>query len=251
MTHYPRLPQATLEVAMWSYVGNKALAALGREWGVEAAFEPRPEVDAGLLQFRRMSPGDEPWVKWNMMKDVGKNDLLRETDEEVLNIPGEERSSRNNVGIPLEFAMAGFVKSVFAGVYLHEGKEAYQQFFKQHITSRHLDILKLFHFRQATRLLSRLCAREGFEQPIARLLSETGRHSRTPVFIVGIFSGNEMLAEGAGASLDEARRRAAANALIAYFTYSPPEGVRGDLPSAAREGEQFRPGVIDVGDLVA
>lgn len=227
------------------------MAMVGKEWGVEAAFEPAADVDPGYLQLARLAPGDEPWVRWAMMKGVKAQTLLNADDE--LPIPGEEKqgaAGRVMNGIPLEYGYANFVKAVCAGVYLHEGPEAYKQFFRDHILSRHIDIYRLFNFRQSTRILSRLCTREGFQPPVARLLSETGRRTRTPVFVVGVFSGNEMLAEGTGASLNEARRRAAANALVAYFTYTPPEGVRGDLPSSAREGTPFSPGVIDVGDLV-
>ncbi|KAA8894484.1 hypothetical protein FN846DRAFT_922933 [Sphaerosporella brunnea] len=53
MVTYPRLPTTVLFPAIGAYVGNKAFAALGRE----AAFEPTSDVDAGLLQFKRMPPG--------------------------------------------------------------------------------------------------------------------------------------------------------------------------------------------------
>jgi dsRNA-specific ribonuclease len=216
MVTYPRLPTAVLFAAIGAYVGNKAFAALGREWGVEAAFEPTPDVDAGLLQFRRTPPGQLP-------------------------IPTRTTT--------LEQAMASFVCAVFAGVYLHEGLPAAKQFFRQHVLSRKLDVDKLFNFEQPTRELSRLCAREGFEPPVARLLSETGRHSRHPVFVVGVYSGKECMGEGHGASLNEARIRAAVNALKGWYLYSPLEK---DLPSKTivNEDAKFKPAYIDPGEVI-
>jgi dsRNA-specific ribonuclease len=111
---------------------------------------------------------------------------------------------------------------------------------------------KLFYFTHPTRDVSRLCAREGFEPPVARLISETGRLSRTPVFIVGVFSGTDKLGEGAGASLDEARIRAAAATLRSWYLYSPPaEDVV--LPSeiGTEAGKKkWRPHMVDPGEII-
>src|SRR5437763_10443576 len=53
---YPRLPLAVVYAAMYAYVGEKALAAITREWGVEAAAAPGGEVDPGLLQLKMLPP---------------------------------------------------------------------------------------------------------------------------------------------------------------------------------------------------
>ena len=170
---------------------------------------PTADVDAGLLQFRRPSPGAKPPAK---IYKKGKK-AEKETAEER-----EERQRRR--GTTLEASMANHVRSVFAGVYLHEGFATARQFFRQHVLSRRLDVDKLFDFSQPTRELSRLCARGGFEPPMDRILSETGRRSRHPVFVVGVYSGSEMMGEGHGGSLDEARIRAM-NALKGWYLYSP------------------------------
>lgn len=146
-------------------------------------------------------------------------------------------------------ACTGFVRAVFGGVYVHGGRVAAKAFFNAHVASRKLDVGRLFEFRQPTRDLSRLCAREGFDGPVARLLSETGRASRTPVFVVGVFSGREKLGEGTGASLDEARIRAAISALKGWYLYSPVE-VR--VPSDVEGGaaKEWRPVLIDGGEVI-
>lgn len=146
--------------------------------------------------------------------------------------------------------MADFVRATFAGVYLHEGVAASKQFFRQHVLSRKLEVDELFSFVQPTRELSRLCAREGFDSPVARLLGETGRMSNTPVFIVGIYSGSECLGEGQGGSLNEARIRAAVNVLKGWYLYRPFGTV--DVPSRTdvHPDATFKPTMIDGGEVI-
>lgn len=152
----------------------------------------------------------------------------------------------------VESASAGFVRALTGAVYLHAGTSAAKAFHRAHVLSRHLQLHELFNFTHPTRDLSRLCAREGFEPPVARLISETGRLSGTPVFVVGVFSGEDKLGEGAGVSLNEARIRAAAAALRSWYLYSPPEDdivVPSDV-EAGQTGKKWKPQMIDIGEIV-
>ncbi|KAF8457546.1 hypothetical protein BDZ91DRAFT_777622 [Kalaharituber pfeilii] len=258
-------PNAKLNNASLSNLGNNllgyfttehllALYSVGREWGVEHAFEPTPEADAGLLQFTHVQPR-ELWGPQRFFETQDPKDLEPKTPAQ-LKEDAEKAEANRHKAIPLTFAMANFVKAVFAGIYLHESPRSAYQFFKAHILSRHLDVHKLFDFDQPTRHLSRLCAREGFPPPVARLLAETGRRTRSPVFVVGAYSGEERLGEGYGASMDEARIRAAVAALKAWYLYSPVEGKQ-DLETGATGeiGGQpgvngFRPVYVDVGEVI-
>ena len=152
-----------------------------------------------------------------------------------------------------EEASASFVRAVFGALYLHAGQGAAQSFHEAHILSRHLPLHTLFDFTFPTRDLSRLCKREGFEPPVARLISETGRHSRTPVFVVGVYSGQDKLGEDAGSSLAEARVRAAAQALRSWYLYTPPRD-QVCLPSRQSElesqGKRWKPQMVDPGEIV-
>lgn len=204
LVQYPRLPTEVFKAAVGAFVSHPALAAVGREWGVEHAFAPTADVDAGLLQFARLAPGADPF-------------------------------RHRGTAVPLETALANHVRAVFGAVYLHEGFAGAKQFFRQHVASRKLNVERIFNFEQPTRELSRLCAREGFELPVARLEAETGRRSRNAVFVVGVYSGNNKMGEGHGGSLDEARTRAAVNALKGWYLYSP---VDKDLPSKTMENPE-------------
>lgn len=155
-------------------------------------------------------------------------------------------------------ASASFIRALAGALYLHAGTAAVQHFHKNHVLSRHLPLHTLFAFTHPTRDLSRLCLREGFEPPVARLISETGRLSRTPVYVVGVFSGEDKLGEGAGSSLNEGRVRAAAAALRSWYLYSPPqsevmlpssqEGATGADKAARRK--KWKPQHIDVGEII-
>ena len=258
---------------MSAYCGSKTLAAITREWGVEVAAAPGGEVDPGFLQCTRQEAGnasvngtgtqvkDLPkaeqqtrgWRRGASSKTVDDGyagDDIERTETDYAERPElrqEDIQRRAKRGVTLEEASTGFVSALMGAVYLHAGKKATYNFFKAHILSRHLDVSRLFEFRQPTRDLSKLCAREGFESPVARILSETGRLSRHPVFVVGVFAGKDKLGEGSGGSLDEARIRAAVGALKGWYLYSPLE-VR--VPSEATEGKPWEPVLVDGGEVV-
>lgn len=252
ITTYPRLPMTVLFSALAAYAGPATLAKIASEWGVESASYPGAEVDPGLLQFFRLQPGtdlgtpvsstrtDEHYYRRGISSRVVYDD---EFGESIPKANGREAQSSQE-------AHATFVRALVGSIYLYGGSHAAKTFITDHVLSRHLPLGQLFHLKQATRDLSRLCAREDFEYPVARLLSETGRLSRHPVFVVGIFSGNEKLGEGSGPSLDEARTRAAIAALKAWYLYSPTAGKTGRLPSDVAEGGDWQPVHVDIGEII-
>ncbi|KAF2683935.1 ribonuclease III [Lentithecium fluviatile CBS 122367] len=254
LCNYPRLPIPVIFAAQHAYTGPKALATVASEWGIEAAAEPGGEVDPGLLQFRRLRSGSRvpaalrrqvPW-KWN----VTTTHRIVATDEFGSDNTPPDPQSLSAVPVPMEEAAQSFVRALIGALHLHLGSPLVKRFYRDHFLSRQLDLSTLFDFRTPTRDLSKLCAREGFEAPVARLISETGRASRHPVFVVGVYSGKDKLGEGAGASLEEARFRAAAAALKAWYLYRPIEVT---LPSSM-EGEldtrKWKPNMVDCGEVI-
>ncbi|EEH46699.1 mitochondrial 54S ribosomal protein YmL3 [Paracoccidioides brasiliensis Pb18] len=251
---YPRLPIKVLWAAMYSYIGAKPLAAMTREWGLEFIADPGAEVDPGFLQFKRLPPDTE--VKTNANGTFLKPDGNLSKRSTSARIIYGDAFGESALPYPVQYegvtpnrACANFVRAVMGAVYLHAGRPAAKLFFKEHFMSRYLNMASLFSFRQPTRDLSKLCRREGFEDPVAKILSETGRLSNRPVFNVGIFSGPDKLGEGAGGSLSEARFRAAAAALKGWYLYSP-LGIR--VPSSMEEegAEPWKPVYIDPGEVI-
>jgi dsRNA-specific ribonuclease len=248
---------------MYAYVGPKALAAITREWGVESAAYPGGEVDPGLLQFQKVAPesdlGPKPPPLISTMPDATSGGKRRGIssrtvyDDEFGDVPqpasGDPSSSPGVEGVTEEKARTNFARALVGALYLHSGRVAAKSFFGEHFMSRQLNIASLFNFRHPQRDLNRLCAREGFQSPVARAISETGRKSRHPVFVIGVYSGNEKLGEGAGSSIDEARTCAAVAALKGWYLYSPPESR---VPSETEEpgARKWDPMLVDPGDIV-
>ncbi|KAK7518175.1 mitochondrial 54S ribosomal protein mL44, partial [Phyllosticta citriasiana] len=259
---YPRLPTAVLMATQEAYVGPDALRAITAEWGVESAAAPGGEVDPGYLQFKRLDPGTEfsdyhvGTSRPNEQKGQGWRRSQTSKivyDDQFGGLRGKRKLAEGgarSTGVAHDMACSGFVRAVVGAVYVHAGRKAARDFVHSHFLSRQLDVATLFDFRTPTRDLSKLCAREGFESPVARLLGETGRGSRTPVFVVGVFSGPDKLGEDYGASLDEAKIRATASALKSWYLYSPVEYTK---PSDVEDGlskKKWLPNHIDAGEVV-
>lgn len=286
MCKFPRLPMEIMHAAMKAFTGDRTLFHVSRSWGVENAAAPGAEVDPGLLQFDLNQPRSFN-TKWGLAHPAGDKQykyrrgiasrVITADDfgeqphniKEGVNIYelSEQQAKREaKIGLSPEVQLslgdpnekvskshnihAQFVRAVVGAIYAHSGRESARSFIKAHILSRQLDLARLFTFKLPTRELARLCAREEFEPPVARLLSETGRLSRTPVFVVGIFSGNDKLGEGAASSLDDARKKASMNALKAWYLYSPGEDAR--VPSDMLEAgaKPWEPVHVDIGEVI-
>ncbi|KAJ1333414.1 large subunit ribosomal protein L44 [Microdochium nivale] len=276
VTHYPRLPMAILFSAMKGYAGVPALYQIARAWGVEQAYAPGGEVDPGLLQFTsaKATVQVNKWgyargeskellkYKWRrgMSSRVLYDDAFGEmTSEDKAAAPEEEglevSSAKNTKDIlvedPKKNAHANMVRAVIGAIYLHHGRDAAHDFVKAHVLARRLDLSNLFEFKLPTRELARLCAREDFEAPVARMLNETGRMSRTPVYVVGIFSGHDKLGEGTGPSLDSARIVAAINALKSWYLYSPGDRVPVPSDTFLEDATPWKPAYVDIGEIIS
>lgn len=279
MCRYPRLPMEIMHSAMKSYAGDKTLYYVAKAWGVESAAAPGPEVDPGLLQFS-LDKERSFNTKWGFVRPghvahpmgrrgISSRVVLDDDFGETVHTNTNQRGSATNTAahLPHERQLslgdpdeklsrtqnvhATFVRAVVGAIYTHSGREAARSFIKAHVLSRQLDLAKLFSFRFPQRELVRLCAREEFEPPVAKLLSETGRLSSSPVFVVGIFSGNDKLGEGAASSLVQGRQKASINALLAWYLYSPGEHVRVPSEMLQRGAKPWEPVYVDIGEVVS
>ena len=241
---YPRLPTAVLDAVRKAYVGERTLATVAREWGVELCGEPGGEVDPGYLQARIEEPESLDSIA------IRHFNPLRSTSSDPSNPPYSETNLPNNIPKPIsvDLALARFASSLVAAIHLHVGRKPSRLFFLNHFLSRHLDVHRMFDFKQPTRDLANLCRREDLEPPVARILSETGRKSRHPVFNVGVFSGREKLGEAEGSSLNEARTRAAVRALKGWYLYSPVEVKT--MSEVEDKGEEWKGVMVDGGEIV-
>jgi dsRNA-specific ribonuclease len=279
--NYPRLPIEVLWAAQRAFVGPEAMWSMVREWGIELVAAPGGEVDPGLLQFlpkirtelhyeenfhakqreserqallptalrKKKEPENAPanWTPQENRQRITNTFRVMIGDQFGLENPPADQIPEHTTA---EAASLNFVRALVAGVHMHSGSIAAKAFFKEHFLSRSLDMTKLFQFERPNRDLLLLCKREGFEVPVARLISETGRLSAHPVYVVGVFSGRDKLGEGVGGSLAEAKTRAAVAALKSWYLYKPVEVM---TPSEAEtpEGKRnWKSNMIDCGEVV-
>ena len=279
MTSYPRLPMQIVFEAMHALAGPTSLLRVAQQWGVDAAAFPGEEVDPGLLQWvddARLDPPvrelgymrkdhywlEKPMYRRGSMSRIVLDDPFGEVvlplkarlEREVLPsglTPGDEyRFERQRQVDRMADAHASFVSAVVAAISIHVGRDAAAAFIKSHVLARKVHLESLFSFSQPVMELAKLCAREGFEAPVARLLSETGRASRAPVFVVGIYSGRDKLGEGAAPSLEMGRNKAAMAALKAWYLYSPGAGARVPSDMLVEGAAPWKPAHIDMGEIV-
>lgn len=271
MCRYPRLPMDILYAAMKGYAGPTSLHHVARSWGIEHAAAPGGEVDPGLLQFSMHKPGTSivgfgfrraelkgvkkykfrHGISSRVVFDDDFGEMLDpEKDKEYLSDRSDTEYGNEYTRSLAERAYATCARAVIGAIYAHCGRDTAKAFIKAHVLSRTLDLSKLFSFTHPTRELVMLCAREDFEPPVARLLSETGRLSRTPVFVVGIFSGKDKLSEAAAPSLEQARLKAAMNALKSWYLYSPGEHVRVPSDMLSEDAQPWEPAYIDIGEII-
>ncbi|AMD20841.1 HDR099Wp [Eremothecium sinecaudum] len=203
---YPRLPTPILNAAVDAYIADPVLYNVGKTWGIE--IEESTIMDRNLKQ--------EP-INVTLGKLRFYNNVLKHSDG--IKVLLDQKMSVSS-------AMALAVRSIIAGLWAStKDEDKVFKFIDDHIMSRHLDVSKLFQFEQPTRELSTLCRREGLQRPHSKLIAESGRASKAPVYIIGVFSGEEKLGEGFGSSLKEAKARAATDALMKWYCYERPADV--------------------------
>ncbi len=226
------MPFSAFQAATIAYTGRKALASLGREWGVEvAAVDSSPELQAGKLIFGRVDPG----------KTIG------------------DRGTQQYA----EGAYANFVQAVVGSIGLHGNYTDTRTFVEAFVLSRTLDVSKIFEIVEPQREVAALCKREHMEAPVHRLIAESGRKTNSPIFVVGLYSGQEKLGEAQASNLKAAERmvcfqivcpvlnqqKAASNALKGWYLFEDKSftisGVTLEGPS-----QKHLPARIDTGDVI-
>lgn len=238
LVKYPRLTPEVLQSVADLYLSTDALYKIASDtWGVEE--DTRSSLER-YLSAENQDDFDERSLLGKLI--YSPNSVKRQNG--VI-----ELLSGDDIYAGRKGAYATFVRALIGGIYAHSGIDATKEFIHNYIIKpKKLDLKDMLIFDQPTRELSRLCVREGLEAPISRLLVESGRYSSHPVFVVGVFSGEQKLGEGQGASLIESKTRAAVNALKAWYLYTP---LSSSLPSDANsESSNFEGVHIDKGSVV-
>lgn len=225
IANYPRLPISILRNATDAYIGDFSLCDVAKNsWGIEE------DKTSNLEKYLSREP---------KLFKFGRLRYDRRVSEVEKGITKFDKSTPTSLDNATAFADS--VRSIVAGVFVHDGEDAAKTFVQNHILSRKVDIPSMFEFREPGKLLARLLKVKKMEPPTVRLMSETGRLSNSPVFVVGCFTGDNLLAGGEGSSLKEARIRSFVNALKAYYLYRP-------LDTKAPSDKDFKPALVDAGE---
>lgn len=251
MVKYPRLTPVVLQQTTDFFLSTKSLANLALSWGVEE--DSRSALARYLaVEEEEAAAAASPFGSTstysvnNVFGKLRYNPSVVKREDGVLEILSGSEINHGRNG-----ALATFVRALTAAIYSHNGFEPTKTFIHDFVIKpTKIDLSSMLSFEQPTRELSRLCAREKLDQPVSRLLVETGRYTSHPLFVVGVFSGNEKLGEGQGASLIEAKTRASVNALKSWYLFSP---VSTTLPSDINSEEKttnFTGAFVDKGSII-
>ncbi|KAF7294425.1 60S ribosomal protein L3 [Mycena kentingensis (nom. inval.)] len=237
----PMNPTALATNAQLSTLGNALMGLFATEY-VHAAYPYLPT----RVKKAAVTAHVGPLTCSNVAQEMGAVPLLRWHRE----LP--QQAGTYQPPVQRSDALASIPRSLVALVYQHRSLPSARQFVHSYFLSREVDIRPMIKFVDPKKALKEMVAKFQREPPRSRLLKETGRFSNSPVYVVGIYSGEDQIGEGFGASLKMAEYRAAEDALLrVYLTRTPPEQIQlptstfplglGDVFRSAEEGSYAPP----------
>ena len=189
----------------WTGAHNERLEFLGDavlELAVtESLFEKYPEKPEGELTSIRAA-----LVNSNMLADValqiGMNDYI------ILS-KGEARDNKSKAR---QYILANALEALMGALYLDRGYKKTKKFIEKNILVRLDDVIKEGLWRDAKSFFQEKSQEINGITPTYSVIKEWGPdHDKH--FIVGVFLGDEMIAEGEGSSKQEAQQKAAEEGL--------------------------------------
>lgn len=184
---------------------GERLARLGRTlldfYVTEYLFFTYPNLRGHHLHDVQASVTD-PEVTARIANHVGVTDLLLTPDEE-----------------PHSSLAAKGLEAVLGALYVDHGPAAAKKLVHGFVLPQlaNADFSQFIKAQHPKFMLRAILRGMGKPPPVARLLRESGRLTHFPSFVVGVYSGEQLLAEGCGTSLKRAEREAASAALKKYF----------------------------------
>lgn len=202
LTHRSYLNENT----SWRLPHNERLEYLGDavlELAVsEDLYRDFPDYPEGKLTVLRAA-----LVNYQIMAKVASEAFL---DKFILMSRGEAKDT----GKAREVILANASEALIGAIYLDQGYEVTKKFIQKFVLSHLDEILRTRSYKDAKSELQEVVQERLRVTPTYRVLTEEGpAHQR--IFTVGVFFGEKLIAEGSGASKQEAETEAAKNALKA------------------------------------
>lgn len=132
---------------------------------------------------------------------IGLNDMLMLSK-------GESRDT----GRARQIILANAFEALLGSIYLDQGYEAAEAFVAKHLYSKIDEVVKTRAYQDAKSKFQELSQEKKSTTPVYKTLKEVGP-DHDKIFTVGVFVGNEQIAEGEGKSKQEAEQAAAQAAI--------------------------------------
>lgn len=125
------------------------------------------------------------------------------------------RGEKKDTGKAREVILANAIESVIGAIYLDQGMEIVRNFVNKFVFTNLGTIMKTRSYKDSKSELQEIVQEKLKVTPTYRVLEESGpAHKR--IFKIGVFFGEEFIAEGSGASKQEGELEAAKEALKRY-----------------------------------
>ncbi len=181
------------------YLGDAVLELIVSE----ALYGKFPKQPEGRLTVLRAA-----LVNYQILAKVAEAMAL---DDFILMSRGEKKDT----GRAREVILANAMEALIGAIYLDQGMKKTKPFVEKFVM-KHLDeVLKTGSYKDAKSELQEIIQEKLKVTPTYRMLGESGpAHQR--VFRMGVYFGEKLIAEGAGAAKQDAELEAARNALKKY-----------------------------------
>ncbi len=111
-----------------------------------------------------------------------------------------------------QYILANSFEAIIGAIYLDSGYKECQKFIKKYLVKRLPEIIKEGLFKDAKSNFQEQAQEKSGFTPTYKVMKEWGP-DHAKIFTIGVFLGNELVAEGQGSSKQEAEEAAAKNAL--------------------------------------
>ncbi|MEK7146650.1 MAG: ribonuclease III [Patescibacteria group bacterium] len=192
----------------WPYPHNERMEFLGDavlELAVtECLYAEYPKEPEGWLTSLRAA-----LVNYQMLARVAREIDLAKS---ILLSRGEAKDG----GKAREVILANALEALIGAIYLDQGYEASSDFIKKFVLIHLETVLEQELYKDPKSQLQEIVQEKLKITPVYRVLQESGPDHQK-IFKVGVYFGDKLIAEGLGASKQEAETSAAKSALQAYL----------------------------------
>jgi ribonuclease-3 len=122
------------------------------------------------------------------------------------------KGEKQDMGRARKYRLANMMEAIIGAIYLDQGFDQADQFIKENIIIKLEDIIENKTYLDAKSYFQQKAQEELHTTPHYEVIKEEGP-DHDKVFLVGVFIGENKVAEGQGASKQEAQRAAAQNGL--------------------------------------